>query len=178
MSESSFGSLGSKVLSAANTLAPLLGAAAGWLTAPMADGRGFAGAPAFMIDRLKGWKIANPITTTEKALNFPEAYPIISGAIGALTGLGIKEVGETVGIGPIKSMGSALLKFGSSAALNAIIAAWVWEAKFNPHGEEGGPATGAGNAYKSTSPSTIDVDNPQGLAQLYPGQTPDYSTMM
>lgn len=172
-----FGSLGSKILTAVNSIAPVAGAASGWFSAPMAAS-GINGAPAFIIDRLSHWKIANPIVTTQIALGLPDSYPIIPGIISAITGMAIKEVGQAVDVGPITQMGNALSKFGASSALNALIAAWVWEAKNNPHAVEGGPSSGAGSAYVASAPTrganTIDVDNPQGLAPLYSGAAPDY----
>ena len=169
-----FGSLGTKVLSAANAIAPVAGAAKGWLGPAMAEGRGLEGAPTWMMERLKGWKIANPVITTEIALSHEEQYGIIGAIVSAATGMAVREVGDAVDIGPVKQMGGALMKFGASAAMNGVIAAWVWEAVNNPHGVTGGPTSGAGGQYISRSASTIDVDNPQGLAPLYAGTAPQY----
>ena len=178
MSETGFGSLGSKILSAANSIAPIAGAATGWMSAPMAEGRGLAGAPAWMITRLKGYKIANPIITTEIALAAEDQYHLIGSIVSAATGMAVREVGQAIGVSAATRMGSALMKYGASAAINGVIAAWVWEAVNNPHGKDGGPTSGQGGAYVSAPArggNTIDVDNPQGLAPLYSGQSPVYA---
>jgi hypothetical protein len=182
----SFGNFGSKVLHAANVVAPIFGSLSGWLSAPTGGGRGLDGAPAWIIDRLKGWKIANPLITTGIAITNEAEYHLIADVVAGVTGLIIREVGDGVGISAAASAGSALLKFGSAAAINGAIAAWVYEAKNNPHGAEGGPSSGAGNAYVgggmltgSTSlyggSTTINVDNPQGLAPMYAGSAPKYT---
>jgi hypothetical protein len=144
----------------------------------MAEGRGLAGAPAWMITRLKGYKIANPIITTEIALAAEDQYHLIGSLVSAATGYGIKEVGQSVAVPAAEKMGGALMKYGVSALVNGVIAAWVWEAVNNPHGKDGGPASGSGQAYVSAparSGNTIDVDNPQGLAPLYSGSAPNYA---
>ncbi len=169
------GSLGTRVMSAVNAIAPLAGTAAGWLSAPMANG-GIEGIPAFMLDRMNGFKIANPIITTQIALGKPAEYPIAAGLTSAVVGFGIKEVGQALGVSLIERAGSAFGKFGAAECLNSFVAAWIYEAKNNPHGAEGGPASGQG-AYVSAptrGTNTIDVDNPQGLAPLYSGSAPDY----
>lgn len=171
-----FGSIGTKVLSAVNSIAPVAGAAAGWLSAPLSGG--LDAAPAFIIDRLTHFKIANPVITTQIALNEGDSkYPIISGIISAITGMAVKEVGDAVDVAPISKMGGALSKYGGSAAINAIIAAWVWEAKNNPHGA--GSSSGTTMSYSTVKQSnTISVDNPQGLSPLYTGISPDFSRVM
>ncbi len=172
------GSLGTRILSAANAIAPVAGAASGWLQAPMTVGGGISGAPNFIIQRLKGFKIANPVITTEIALSHEDQYGIMGAVVSAITGMAIREVGQAVGVGAVSSMGSALAKFGGSKAVNSVIAAWVYEAVNNPHGGvAGGPASGVGGAYVSAptrSTNTVDVDNPQGLVPLYSGTAPDY----
>src|SRR5512146_3112360 len=100
-----FGSLGSKILSAANTVAPIAGAASGWLGPAMAEGRGLEGAPAWMMQRLKGYKIANPVITTEIALSHEEQYGLIGAIVSGATGLAVKEVGDAIGVSPVERMG-------------------------------------------------------------------------
>jgi len=72
----------------------------------------------------------------------PDKYPIIPGIISAAVGYGIKEVADAVTGVPqkqaIKNMGSALMGYGTSAAVSAVVAAWIWLARFNPKGSKGG----------------------------------------
>ena len=167
--------IGSKALGVASRLAVPMGVASGWLSAPT-GGEGFGGLdqiPDFLVDRLSGWKIANPIITTQIALSQPALYPIMDGAKSALLGWGIQLVGDAIGMSFINRAGGALKKFGGAQASNALIAAWVYEAKNNPHG--GGASAGATvsrggvvNRHGRTARG-VDVDNPQGLAPMYPG---------
>lgn len=167
--------MGSKILHAANVIAPILGAVSGFAGPPMAGGRGVDGAPAWIMERLKGFKIANPVITTEIALGQEDTYHLIADATAAVTGLIIKEVGNAVGSSTAERMGSALMKFGGTALTTGVVGAWVYEAVNNPHGLDGGPVSGQGLAYtpvSSTKASTIQIDNPQGLAAAYPGAAP------
>jgi hypothetical protein len=182
----SFGNFGSKILHAANVIAPIAGTLSGWLSCPTAGGRGLEGAPAFIMERLKGYKVANPIITTQIALANEDAYHLMADASAAITGLIIKEVGDGVGISQAERAGAALMKFGTAALVNGVIAAWVLEAVNNPHGA-GTVASSSGNQYAMASYNysgaytgggsnpQVKVDNPQGLAPLYAGTAPDYS---
>jgi len=162
--------IGSKALGVAGRLATPLGVVNGWMSAPT-GGQGFGGldqVPDFLVDRLSGWKIANPIITTQIALGQPDSYPIMSGLQSALLGWGIELVGDAAGFSAMKRAGSAFKRFGASSATNAMIAAWVYEAKNNPHGIPGGQTAGGVVTY-SKNPVGVDVDNPQGLAPMYMG---------
>lgn len=155
MAETSFTGLASKVLSITKKVAPFVGAAQAWLTDPVADGRGLEGAPAFIWDRLqrgllKG-KIANPLITTANAIQYHgDKYPIMTGAAAYIGGMIGEEIGSAVGEGKITSFGTILKKYGMSAAINAVISAWVYLAHTNPHGG----ATSSGTEQAGRSPSS------------------------
>lgn len=131
-------SLPVKITSIVSKIAPIVGTVKGLLGDPLAQ----PDPVQFMIERVTAFKIANPIITTQLALQQGEdKYPIISGAVIAAIGFAIKEVAEAVDIpakGAIKNMGSAAIGFGVAASISAVIAAWIWLAPFNPHGAKGG----------------------------------------
>jgi hypothetical protein len=154
MADATFTGLASKALNIANKIAPFAGAAHAWLGDPMADGRGLALAPQFISEVLQAGilkgKIANPLITTQIALTMPDKYPIMSGALAYLGGMIVDEIGSAVGEGKVSSMGSALKKYGSSAAINSIISAWFYLARLNPHGTG---ATGSGTDMGTSQPA-------------------------
>ena len=80
------GGLSGKALSAANKLAPALGAWMAW-TQPAGTGD-LASKMNFYVEALKGFKIANPVITTQIALGQPDRYPIATRLpSGNLTGI-------------------------------------------------------------------------------------------
>ena len=140
-------SLPTKITSIVSAVAPVAGVFKGFMSDPMAEGRGLSGALPFIMDRLSQFKIANPIITTQLALQGGEdSYPIVTGIAAAIAGYAIKEVGgmlDIPGKQAIKNMGNAGIKFGTSMAISATIAAWIWLAPFNDIGLlTGGKGTG------------------------------------
>ena len=138
--------LASKALSAGKKLAPVFGVYNGWLSAPRQGGGDLSSQINWIVTRLKGFKIADPLITTQIALANPEAYPIASGAGLAVTGTIIKMVGEAIGVSMVESLGDIAVSGGISTAANALVASYIYEAVNNPHGAgsaAGGTAAGA-----------------------------------
>lgn len=110
--------------------------------------------------RLSGFKIADPIKTTQMALGKPDSYPIAQGISLAVIGYGIKQIGEAINgssFAPsVKGLGRMALNGGSALAINSLVASYIYLAKDNPH-----PMGSAG--YGAEDRHTIDVDNPQIL---------------
>lgn len=148
MADATFTGLASKVLSIVKKVAPFAGAAQAWLGPAMTDGRGISGALPWISERLQNGilkgKIANPLITFQKMLEFPDAYPFMSGALAYLLGMVADEVGTAVEEGKISSIGTALKGYGSSAAINSLISSWFYEAKWNPHAGATGSGTDQG----------------------------------
>ena len=163
-------SLAGKALSAGQKLAPFFGMYQGWLSAPEGD---ISGKINWIVERLKGFKIADPLITTQIALSKPEAYPIAKGAGLAVTGKILEMVGEAVGVGAVERMGKIAVTGGASTAVNALVASYVYEAVNNPHGSPG--SVSSGGVVKYTTRGTINVDNPQQLAPTYPGPSAEMS---
>lgn len=148
-----------KIFSVANKLAPIAGVVHGMLGDPMADGRGIAGAPQFIIDRLAGEKglftghIGNPLVTTQMALGMPDRYPIIPGICTAIGGWILKTVGNAVDAGApgqvISGFGKFMMGYGVAAAASAPVAAWMYLTPFNPgaSGTEGSGGFTKGTGY-------------------------------
>jgi hypothetical protein len=150
-----------------NKVAPLFGTYAGWMSAPQGD---LAGKFNWIVQRLKGFKIADPIKTTEIALSKPDSYPIASGVGASILGFGIREVGKAVGIGAVSRMGSAAMKFGGAAAVNGLVAAYIYEAVNNPH-----PSMSGSNG---SGASTYNVPARLEAQLAHTGQNPrDYGRM-
>lgn len=126
--------LAGKALSAGKKLAPIFGVYNGWMSAPKQGGGNISGQINWIVERLKGFKIADPLITTQIALANPDAYPIASGAGLAVTGVIIEMVGEAIGIPMVKSLGDIAKSGGISTAANALVASYVYEAVNNPHG--------------------------------------------
>lgn len=149
--------LSSRALTAASKLAPFLGAYMGWGSAPRAEGGpGISDQLKFVVDRVKTFKLADPLKTTEMALAKPDSYPIASGIGLGITGYIIREIGKAVKVGTVSRMGSIALKGGASTATNALVASYIYEACNNPH-PQGTAGYGPGDRH------TIDIDNPQVL---------------
>ena len=123
-------SLPTKITSVVSTIAPAMGVFKGFMSDPMSDGRGIGGSIQFIMNALTNFKIANPIITTQIALNAGEdKYPIVTGIAAAIAGYGIKEIASVIDIPgkqAIKNMGNAALKLGTSMAISSVIAAWIW----------------------------------------------------
>ncbi|GAF76941.1 unnamed protein product [marine sediment metagenome] len=152
--------LSSKVLSAGNKIAPLLGAAGGWLSAPRAEGGDLAGQFKWIIGRLSKFKIADPVVTTTMALEKPDSYPIAQGVSLGIMGYGVKLLGDALGgsVGvSVKGMGRMAQNGGAALAINSLVASYVYLAQDNPH-PKGGAGYGPGDRH------TIDLDNPQVLS--------------
>ena len=129
------GGLSGKALSAANKLAPALGAWMAW-TQPAGTGD-LASKMNFYVEALKGFKIANPVITTQIALGQPDRYPIATGIELAAIGYLIDMVGEGLGGGAgsiISRMANVPKKGGLSLAVNSLVASYIFEARNNPHG--------------------------------------------
>jgi len=150
--------LASKALSAADAVAPILGTLTAWL-APAGEGD-MSSKLNFYVDALKGFKIADPIKTTQLALAEPDRYPIGQGISLALLGWGIREVGQAIGKGVVSRMGGIALKGGSAIAVNSLVASYIFEARNNPHSA----ASIGSSGYGAGSKNTIAMDNPQLLA--------------
>jgi hypothetical protein len=108
----------------------------------------------WIVNRLKGFKIADPLKTTELAFAAPDKYPIGTGAGLYVTGYVINEIGKSIGSGIVSGIGRIAKRGGASTAVNALAASYFYEAVNNPH-----PAGTMG--YGSGDKTTISVDNPQ-----------------
>lgn len=134
-----------KIVGIGKKIAPIFGIVHGFLGDPMADGRGFTGAPQFMYDRVMGGlgkgKFANPLITTQMALQYPDRYPIMSGIVAAITGWLMDYAGKAIDQGVwgqmISGLGQMTKRYGVAAAVTSIPAAWLWLGEFNPHGTPG-----------------------------------------
>lgn len=127
--------LSGKALSAANKIAPALTAYMAW-TQPAGTGD-LASKMNFYVEALKGFKIANPVITTQIALSQPDRYPIATGIELAALGYLIDMVGEGLGGGAgsiLSRMGNIPKKGGLSLAVNSLVASYIFEARNNPHG--------------------------------------------
>jgi hypothetical protein len=146
-----------KILSIAGKLAPIAGAVHGFLGDPMGDGRGFAGAPQFIYDRvIQGQQgpgllqghIGNPLITTKIALEMPDKYPIMAGVAAGIGGWIAEKVGASVDAGMpgqiIGGFGRFFKKYGFTAAASSIIAAWVYLSPYNDAGTSDGYTAGRG----------------------------------
>jgi len=136
--------LAGKALSAGQKLAPIFGIYNGWLSAPKQGGGDLSSQINWIVTRLKGFKIADPLITTQIALANPDAYPIASGAGLAVTGTIIKMVGEAIGVNMVERLGNIAVTGGISTAANALVASYVYEAVNNPHG-----AGASGGSYSA-----------------------------
>lgn len=138
------GSLLTTIMSVGSKLAPFAGAAHAWLGDPVAE-VGFAGVPEYIWHRLENnpmwnpadgrYHIANPLTTTLMAMQMPDRFPIIPGAVSALTGFIMKKIGKAIDAGVIgqviEGFGRIAQNYGVSAALNGVAAGWVYLAPYN-----------------------------------------------
>lgn len=150
--------LSSKVLKAGNKVAPMLGALGGWLS-PSADHEGASAKLSFYVNRLKNFKIASPLATTERALTMPAKYPIAQGASLSIFGWVVGMAGEAIGGSfgnTIKGIGRMSKNGGTALAINSLVASYVLEAMHNPH-PKGSAGYGPGDRH------TISIDNPQVL---------------
>jgi hypothetical protein len=102
------------------------------MSAPKQGGADISGQINWIVDRLKGFKIADPLITTQLALANPEGYPIAKGAGLAVTGKILEMVGEAVGVNAVERMGKIAVTGGASTAVNALVASYIYEAKNNP----------------------------------------------
>jgi len=162
----SFGSIATKALAIGKKVSPLIGAYIGFMSDPMADGRGFAGAPQFIINALnagilKG-KIANPLITAQIAVEqYPDKYPIIGGISTAVLGWALEEVGEAVSNSSVKSVGTIAKRYGGTVAVTSVIAAWLWLAGQNPNGGSMPGATAGNPVYSQNSANLPAPSIPQ-----------------
>jgi hypothetical protein len=144
------------------------------MSAPKQGGGDISGQINWIVDRIKGFKIADPLKTTEIALANPEGYPIAKGAGLAITGYIISMLGDAANVDAVTRMGKIAQTGGLSTAINALVASYIYEAVNNPSGAPSGMSKGGVVRY-TRSGGTIDVDNPQGLAPMYPGHSMDGS---
>ena len=164
--------LASKALKAGNKVAGPLGAYVAW-TAPAGAGD-ISSKMTFYMDALKGFKIANPIITTQLALADPDRYPIAQGLGLYVTGTVIEMIGDSLDTSVIKRMGGIAKKGGASTAINSLVASYIFEARNNPHSS--GTSTGRSVAGRTpAAQSTIIRDNPQGLQRYMPGGNAYYA---
>jgi hypothetical protein len=172
-----------KIFSVANKLAPIAGVVHGMLGDPMADGRGIAGAPQFIIDRLAGEKglltghIGNPLVTTQIALGFPDRYPIVTGIVSAIGGWIGEKIGDSVDAGApgavIKGFGKFMKNYGIAAAATSVVAGWLYLTPFNP-GASGTEGTGgftqatgySQGVHKGGAGATNAIWQVRGAAQI------------
>ena len=169
--------LASKALSAGNKVAGPLGAYVAW-TAPAGTGD-ISSKMNFYMDAIKGFKIANPVVTTQLALADSDRYPIAQGLGLYVTGSIIEMIGDSLGTGVIKRMGGIAKKGGASTAINSLVASYIFEARNNPHsaGLAGGTrSTGRSVAGRTpAAQSTIIRDNPQGMQNYMTGGNAYYA---
>jgi len=162
--------LASKALSAAGKVSPFLAVYNAWI-GPL-EGADYSSKFSSLVTNLKGFKIANPIITTEIALSQPAKYPLGDSIGLAAIGYGIKMVGEGVGNDTASRMGNIVMKYGATAFTNLLVSSYVYEARNNPHG------AGGASSVPGTTPaaqSTILQDNPQGLVSYMPGGVSAYA---
>ena len=165
--------IGDKILTVANKLATPVAIVQAFLSDPIADGRGIEGSIPFMIERLSNYHVANPLKTTQLALQQgQQKYPIIPGATTAIIGLLMKVAGEGTNIGVLQRAGDIAAKYGLTLTGASIASAWIWLAPFNPTGYVSGQT---GTAY--VPKPGINVDNPQALRNPS-GGSGNYATKM
>ena len=166
--------LSSKALSAAGKVAPFMAVYNAWIGS--LDGADYSAKFSSLVGNLKGFKIANPIITTQIALGKPEKYPLGDSVGLAAIGYGIKMVGDGVGNSTVERMGNIVLKYGAAAFTNLLVASYVYEAQNNPHGGGGSGSYGASSvAARTPATRTIIQDNPQGLQSYRPGGNSFYA---
>jgi hypothetical protein len=169
-----------KILSVANKLAPIAGVLHGFLGDPMGDGRGIAGVPTFIFQRLTNAQapegggcpspgllqghIGNPLVTTKIALTMPDKYPIMSGAAAALVGWLAEKVGPAIDAGMpgqiITGFGRFFKNYGVAACGSAVMAGWLFLSPFNPTGgTQHTAATGytGGVQYRTQGPGSTNT---------------------
>ena len=114
-----------KIVSALEARADILGMLYGFLADPLGGGRGLAGAPGFMIDRISRWAPVHPGDVLRLVISWPHVYPFTPGITAAIGGYILREVaGE---LDPkIMRLGNFLKKFGVSTAVSSIIAGFLW----------------------------------------------------
>lgn len=105
---------------------------------PIGGGRGFAGAPNFIIDRLTHWKIPDPMKLLEQVMFYP-AYsnPLKQALMAYIVGEGLEAVGQG-------KWGKVAKKAAIGLAKGTAIAAVAFLPAINPHGASGNPSMGAG----------------------------------
>lgn len=169
-----FTGLTTKILSIVKKVAPIGGIARGWLSDPLSQGD-LSQAMQFITDCIQQFKFANPIKTTQIALSMPDKYPIVEGITGALGGWLVEEGGEAIQMSEIKALGTIWKRYGLSALVNGIAAAYIYLARLNPHGQgytEGQNRTGIepsglGDVEYRTRASA-HIRNPAGQNALGP----------
>lgn len=122
---------GSRLLNAADRIAPTAGTVTGIIKPFMAKGGGsIEGAVGVIGSTITGFKFANPLSTTMSALRQPAVYPILDGVKSWLGGLIASEIGDQIGgdMGQVlQKGGSAAMKFGTAAASTSLILSYALE---------------------------------------------------
>jgi len=115
-----------KILNVVDEKADLIGGALGFVSDPVADGRGLSTeAFTFMMDRVKHWKLVNPLDVIQAMFNYPQNYPIMSSVTAAAGGWFLNEIGGVIDP-KISKVGRAIKKIGVSSALGMFIGANLW----------------------------------------------------
>jgi hypothetical protein len=113
--------IATKVTNKADKLAMLYGV----LADPIADGRGLGGAPSFMIDRLSGWHIPDPMKLIEMIQFYPQYSNNLQTALMLYLG---GEVLDAVGVSKWSNIAK---KAGVGLAKGVGLGAILWLPKIN-----------------------------------------------
>ena len=115
-----------KILNIVDEKADLIGGAIGFVSDPVGSGRGLSTeAFSFMMDRVKNWKLVNPLDVVQTMFQYPNNYPIMSSISAAAGGWFLSELGSVIDP-KVSKMGRAIKKIGVSSALGMFIGANLW----------------------------------------------------
>lgn len=174
ISEKKIMGTGPRLLKAADRAAPTLGAVAGLVLPFAAKGGGsMQGAISLIKSSASKFNFTSPLTTIGKALGQPNVYPIQSGVGTWLGGIVASEIGDAVSgdVGDfLKTGGSAMMKFGVSAAFGGVITSFFLEQE-GPGMLGGIAGVGAGliGAGGGDYTSRIRQDNPDQVQKVTAG---------
>ena len=115
-----------KILNVVDEKADLIGGALGFVSDPIGGGRGLSTeAFNFMMTRLKGWKLTNPMDVIQTMFANPESYPLMNSVSAAAGGWFLSEIGSVIDP-KVSKVGRAIKKIGVSSALGMFIGANLW----------------------------------------------------
>lgn len=125
----------SKILDVIDDKGEIIGGALGVISDPIANGRGFSkGTLDFVLARLKGWRLVNPMDVLSTMASLPEAYPLFDAVFAALGGWALNEFGSIVDP-RLAKLGRGVKKGAIANAIGQVIGAHLWLPAVMPGGQ-------------------------------------------